>query len=830
MFTATTTCQAGVISIQEAIEQRVTAMAGLEMHDLQAEIERMSTTLRQNMSLETAVRSVSKNMNVTPAFASVLQDLVHPPLRTRSRDHSQHFLGMVAMQSGKAGPEYDGLNSATGMINGMLTEVVHKIDERHRVCKKLFAEKCSIMEFSRQDIEELNAEGAGAEANVLFCEGEITRIEEIELPKLDAELKDNRQTCSEKLHSLNTVKNTVESDIQVISDVLNLTDCDFSKSSSLLQCTDCRGNTTVKFHDQAVEQKLSMIKSESVRHQLRQTLKMIAASGDKKEEPEMTGMTNPCDGIKYDDAGVTPEGGACSIVSNVMCKELFEKFLIVQVGMSEMLAETKEAMQQTSDDCSTFEKNVNAEIAQRNTMLLQHQSELAYAMQTVQRTGLLAGQKKIERENMEKLMLHNRDECSTDLRHLEAEKCQLGKIRSEMFLRLSTNKDKAMFVDCEVEEWMPSECSASCGGGQQTLTREIKTSPMNGGVPCPLLKAVQECNMHKCPVDCVESPWTAWSSCSAGCDGGVKLRTREIEVHPKDLGKPCAAITENVPCAVQSCDTDCTLADWSKWSPCSKACDSGHKHRIRVELTPQTGAGTCPDPWEDERLMEEVCNTGACPIINEKVVATCNKTADIVLLLDGSGSIKDAFADELVFASNFAKGFEKQDTNFSVILFSGPYTWGQFDYCVEGSDLSKEELKNTCGIQMVQHFSDSLTTQTTLSELTYPSGSTYTSGALKLADAELKFARPEAEKIVVIFTDGVPIDKKKTKEAAMILKDQGYRIMVVPIEGFGLDDKGAELLRDVASPNKDDNTLILEDWHDLAEITQASTLVEDACR
>jgi hypothetical protein len=339
-----------------------------------------------------------------------------------------------------------------------------------------------------------------------------------------------------------------------------------------------------------------MIKSESVRQQVRQTLKAIAASGDKKEEPELTmELKNPCKDLQY-----VPDDyydGACSMSTNVKCEDLLEKFLVVQVSMSEVLEQTKENMRQTSDDCSTVEKNLNAEVAQENTLLLQHQAELAFAMQTVQRVGLLAKQKKIDHDGMERVMKHNRQECTMDLKDLEAEKCQLEKIRSEMFLRLSTNKDKAMFIDCEVDEWLSQGCNVTCGGGEETLTRTIKTNPMHGGVECPLLEAVQECNMHKCPVDCVESPWTAWSSCSAGCDGGVKLRTRDIEVHPKDLGKPCAAVTENVLCATKACNTDCTLADWSMWSPCSKECDSGHKHRIRVELTPQTGAGTCPDPW-----------------------------------------------------------------------------------------------------------------------------------------------------------------------------------------------------------------------------------------
>merc|ERR1719277_619445 len=102
MFVATTTSQAVAISIQEAMEQRVAARVGLEMHHLQAEIDHLSTKLRQNMTLETAVASVSKRVNVTPAFVSMLQELVHPPHRTRHREHSQHFLGMVARRSTKA--------------------------------------------------------------------------------------------------------------------------------------------------------------------------------------------------------------------------------------------------------------------------------------------------------------------------------------------------------------------------------------------------------------------------------------------------------------------------------------------------------------------------------------------------------------------------------------------------------------------------------------------------------------------------------------------------------------------------------------------------------
>merc|ERR1712151_885354 len=138
-----------------------------------------------------------------------------------------------------------------------------------------------------------------------------------------------------------------------------------------------------------------------------------------------------------------------------------------------------------------------------------------------------------------------------------------------------------------------------------------------------------------------------------------------------------------------------------------------------------------------------------------------------------------------------------------------------------------------CGLEIVQHFgdgSDAKTTQATLSGLTYPEGTTFTSGALKLAESELSFfGRPEAEKIAILLTDGDPIDKGMTKKAALSLKNKNFRLMVVPIEGLGMDEKGAKWLKNkVASPNQDDNSLILEDWVELGKISQASNLVEDA--
>lgn len=110
-------------------------------------------------------------------------------------------------------------------------------------------------------------------------------------------------------------------------------------------------------------------------------------------------------------------------------------------------------------------------------------------------------------------------------------------------------------VDCEVGTFgLWSTCSASCGGGLQTRTREVLQAPMYGGKNCPTLTETRECGKAPCPVHCVVSDWSAWSACSTSCGTGTIERTRTILTHPGHGGQQCPALTEteaciNAPCA-----------------------------------------------------------------------------------------------------------------------------------------------------------------------------------------------------------------------------------------------------------------------------------------
>merc|ERR1719265_1454252 len=65
-------------------------------------------------------------------------------------------------------------------------------------------------------------------------------------------------------------------------------------------------------------------------------------------------------------------------------------------------------------------------------------------------------------------------------------------------------------VDCDVEDWVPEQCSVSCDdncpdpedpygcGGWQTLNRRIVVKPNECGLQCPTLSYTKKCSQIKC--------------------------------------------------------------------------------------------------------------------------------------------------------------------------------------------------------------------------------------------------------------------------------------------------------------------------------------------
>jgi hypothetical protein len=168
---------------------------------------------------------------------------------------------------------------------------------------------------------------------------------------------------------------------------------------------------------------------------------------------------------------------------------------------------------------------------------------------------------------------------------------------------------KSCPVDCKVTSWGEwSNCNKPCGGGQSTRTRTVTTQPQYGGIPCPSLSEVQDCNTNPCPVNCSVSDWSSWSPCTAKCGGGTQTRTRIVTRQASYGGNPCPILTESQNCNTQQCGVDCEVTDWSDWSACDKECGGGSQKRTRsVTKQPSNGGQGCPSLTEIQECNKQEC-------------------------------------------------------------------------------------------------------------------------------------------------------------------------------------------------------------------------------
>merc|ERR1719243_174202 len=374
--------------------------------------------------------------------------------------------------------------------------------------------------------------------------------------------------------------------------------------------------------------------------------------------------------------------------------------------------------------------------------------------------------------------------CSTNYISFESEICALKKIRGELY-KMRGDGHSGFFQDCEVSEWDPEACTKKCSGGEQKLTRNVLTHP-DGGAKCLPLAAMRTCNQQPCPVDCKVSTWSGWSKCSAECGGGVQQRLREVERAMKYGGKPCRETSESKACNVQSCEKDCELSEWTKWSWCSKDCDGGTRKRSKFVKTKAEGQGKCPDAWSEKRLQYKACNMKRCELeVGEKMMK-CNETLDIVLLLDGSGSLGESgWKSEIKAAQLFVDAFSGTGAHsmMGVILYSGPRTWSGVGKCM-GPNAQTVDLENTCKIKTVTHFTEDMAkVKELIGGLTFPKGSTLTSLALMRAKAELSLGRKSAKSIVVVITDGRPLSYRGTGLAARWVR-KSARLIWVPVTRY----------------------------------------------
>eukprot|EP00122_Pirum_gemmata_P009817 Pgem_evm1s9062 len=159
-----------------------------------------------------------------------------------------------------------------------------------------------------------------------------------------------------------------------------------------------------------------------------------------------------------------------------------------------------------------------------------------------------------------------------------------------------------------------SSCSKTCGSGSQTRYRTCTNPlPSHGGKICSgSHEETISCNTHSCNT-IPNGQWTEWgsySSCSALCGTGTQTRTREC-----NNGNNCGdgLSTQQQTCNTHPCSTN-PGEQWSNWgsfSECSVPCGTGYQYRTRM----CNNGENCPGlTTEYKECNENSCNGGSAPV------------------------------------------------------------------------------------------------------------------------------------------------------------------------------------------------------------------------
>jgi hypothetical protein len=471
------------------------------------------------------------------------------------------------------------------------------------------------------------------------------------------------------------------------------------------------------------------------------------------------------------------------------CGLLNDKMSLLWGSFKDLVDELQAKMDKNAYKWKSLEFNLNQQIDVLRNAKARFNMQLNEAVSNMNADREESTEKDEERAQLEQEYHAYMKQCKRRIEWIMYQDiCAYTSIRAAV-MKTSSTCPPENIVDCDWTEWVPSECSVSCDdscphptnpyacGGWQSLARQFIQSPNSCGYRCPAAKRRRKCNQVKCPVNCVMSKWSGFSKCSKECEGGVQGRTRSVLKPPKNGGESCNTAQESRPCNTGSCDRDCRLRKWSRWSPCSVACGGGFQTRTRRVIVPIRGNGKCPKAKSHHRWNLRRCNTFAC---NGDEI--CVAKQDLVIAIDSSGSLREeGFAVIKSFASKLVdkykgKYFGSQDMKIGVVQFGN----GKIE--TDGT-VAKALL-----IQGLTH--DVASVKTKIGALTYKKGFTNMAQAFTTAERMFLLAgRQKAQSAILTLTDGKPSFLFQTNEKVNQLKDKHTKLFFAPVTEF----KGKEL-------------------------------------
>uniref|UniRef100_A0A3Q2CH68 SCO-spondin n=1 Tax=Cyprinodon variegatus TaxID=28743 RepID=A0A3Q2CH68_CYPVA len=127
---------------------------------------------------------------------------------------------------------------------------------------------------------------------------------------------------------------------------------------------------------------------------------------------------------------------------------------------------------------------------------------------------------------------------------------------------------------------------------------------------CDLQRDCMDGSDEKDCVDCIMSPWTAWSSCSVTCGLGSLFRQRDILRDALPGGSCGGAQFDSRACFLRACPVHGHWSEWTEWSQCDALCGGGVRQRNRTcsAPPPKNGGQDC----EGMTRQSQTCNLQPC--------------------------------------------------------------------------------------------------------------------------------------------------------------------------------------------------------------------------
>jgi uncharacterized protein YegL len=472
---------------------------------------------------------------------------------------------------------------------------------------------------------------------------------------------------------------------------------------------------------------------------------------------------------------ITEEPVQCTLTAHT-CAAMLDVAAEVAGEIADSQARLRKNAAEARDACADEDMFIKNQLSMETGQASDRSQELDEATWRAGEVGDLVNKKDAERQELQAELESITSNCTRDIDGiLYGKMCAMQRVRDSLYLLSGSSE---LPEDCQVTEWEEGTCSTTCGGGTRELTRSV-ILPAWGGAECPPLKMTLRCGETACPVDCEVSLWTNWSACSAQCNGGVQERNRVVNVQPVGNGVACPHLVDMRLCNTQACTSECELRDWTTWTPCSRACDGGTQLRTRDSR--DEGLANCPRADSSERLESRDCSEDKC---NEKAegVKCAGGALDVVLLVDSSASMTDSgFETVKKLSLELVKGYSLNKT---------------------GTKLAVASFSNQAEVLSILSDDSSSLSSKLSSDLNWLKGPSNAGAALTRAINLLgNGGRQEASSLVLMITDGRPVDPFLAKQAAEKLKANGIRLAFALV---GTAYKNSELLEGMASyPDKD---------------------------